>query len=115
MAVTWVVTNIEKVAKEGSLSDVCKHVYWTAYEQEKVADSSVPSGYIFYEGRVYGKETLGEADSSKFTAFADITLATAVSWVKDILGADKVAEIETSVAAKLAEQKAPEYTIGVPW
>ena len=47
--------------------------------------------------------------------FADLTEATVVGWIKDKLGADKVANIEAQLQAQLDEQTAPTKATGVPW
>ncbi len=47
--------------------------------------------------------------------FADLTEDTVVGWVKDKLGADKVANIEAQLQAQLDEQTAPTIATGLPW
>ena len=55
------------------------------------------------------------ADSSSFTAYADIKESDAVSWAKAAIGADEVTAIETSIATQITEAKTPTSTSGVPW
>ena len=47
--------------------------------------------------------------------FADLTEDTVVGWIKDKLGADKVATIEAQLQAQLDEQTAPTIATGLPW
>ena len=56
-----------------------------------------------------------EADSSSFTAYADIKASDAIAWAKAVLGADQVSAIETGIAAQITEAKTPTVTAGVPW
>ena len=104
MAVTWDVVNLDTTKTVGSLSDVVTIVHWTA--------SDADGDHI---GSAYGSVGLAEADSGSFTAYADITKANAIAWAKAALGADKVTDIETGIAAEIAESKTPTKTSGVPW
>jgi len=104
MAVTWNVVSLDTTKTVGSLSDVVTTVHWTA--------SDVDGDHT---GSSYGSVGLAEADSGSFTAYADITKDNAVAWAKAALGADEVANIETSIAAQITESKTPTKTTGVPW
>ena len=104
MAVTWDVVNLDTTKTVGSLSDVVTIVHWTA--------SDADGDHI---GSAYGSVGLAEADSGSFTAYADITKANAIAWAKAALGSDKVTDIETGIAAEIAESKTPTKTSGVPW
>ena len=104
MAVTWDVVALDATKTVGSLSDVVTTVHWTASD----ADGD-------HSGYAYGSVGLAEADSSSFTAYADITKDNAISWVKTQLGSDEVTRIETDVAAQITEKKTPTVTAGVPW
>ena len=108
MAVTWNVVSLDSTKTVGSLSDVVTTVHWTASESETVGSDT-------YTGSSYGAVSLAEADSSSFTAYADIKESDAVAWTKDVLGADEVTRIEASIAAQITEAKTPTTTSGVPW
>jgi hypothetical protein len=108
MAVTWNVLGIRKLATEGSLSNVCKFIDWECKDSETVDDKLL-------RGYVCSDVVLSAADSSSFVAYADITSDMAVTWVKNILGTEKVAKIEAEVTRQITEQKTPTYTTGVPW
>jgi len=108
MAVTWSVASLDSTKTVGSLSDVVTTVHWTASDSETVGEET-------YTGSSYGSVGLAEADSSSFTAYGSITESDAVAWVKDVLGADEVTAIETSIAAQITEAKTPTTTSGVPW
>ena len=104
MAVTWNVVALDATKTVGSLSDVVTTVHWTASDTD--GD---------HTGSSYGSVGLAEADSSSFTAYADIKESDAVAWAKAALGADEVTNIETSIAAQITESKTPTSSSGVPW
>ena len=108
MAVTWNVVSLDSTKTVGSLSDVVTSVHWTASDSETVGEDT-------YTGSSYGSVSLAEADSSSFTAYADIKESDAVAWVKAKLGTDQVTAVETSVANQITEAKTPTVTTGVPW
>tara|TARA_R100001079_G_scaffold104467_1_gene71096 strand:- start:323 stop:649 length:327 start_codon:yes stop_codon:yes gene_type:complete len=103
MAVTWNVVSLDSTKTVGSLSDVVTTVHWTASDSD--GD---------HTGSSYGSIGLAEADSGSFTAYADITKANAIAWVKAALGSDEVTAIETRIAAQITESKTPTVSSGVP-
>jgi hypothetical protein len=69
-----------------------------------------------YTAGAYGTEAFeGDATADNFVAFADLTEATVIGWVKDRFGTDKVAEIEQVLNDKIAEQKSPAVVAELPW
>ena len=86
MAVTWSVVSLDSTKTVGSLSDVVTSVHWTASDSETVGEDT-------YTGSSYGSVSLAEADSSSFTAYADIKESDAIAWAKAVLGADQVSAI----------------------
>ena len=104
MAVTWDVVALDATKTVGSLSDVVTTVHWTASD----ADGD-------HSGYAYGSVGLAEADSSSFTAFADITKDNAITWAKAALGSSEVTAIETKIAAQITESKTPTVSSGTPW
>ena len=108
MAVTWGVVSLDSTKTVGSLSDVVTTVHWIASDSETVGENT-------YTGSSYGAVRLAEADSSSFTAYADIKESDAVTWAKAAIGTDEVTKIETGIADQITEAKAPTTTSGVPW
>jgi len=108
MAVTWSVGCLDSTKTVGSLSDVVTTVHWIASDSETVGEDT-------YTGSSYGSVSLADADSSSFTAYADIKESDAVAWAKAALGSDEVTAIETNIAAQITEAKTPTTTSGVPW
>lgn len=97
MAVTWTISTLERNTDDGVVV-----AHWQASDVD--GDHS---------GSSYG--TCGftpDADADGYTAYADITEAQAIEWVKAGVDADAV---EASIAAQIADSKAPAITAGVPW
>tara|TARA_R100000353_G_scaffold82936_1_gene62097 strand:- start:24 stop:338 length:315 start_codon:yes stop_codon:yes gene_type:complete len=104
MAVIWDIDSLDATKTVGSLSNVVTAVHWTASDLD--GD---------HAGYAYGSVGLAAADSSSFTAYADITKDNAIAWAKAALGTDEVTAIETRIAAQITESKTPTRTSGVPW
>ena len=97
MAVTWTISTLERNTDDGVVV-----AHWRASD----ADGE-------HSGSSYG--TCGftpDADADGYTAYADITEAQAIGWVKADVDADAV---EASIASQIADSKAPAITVGVPW
>ena len=112
MAVVWDVHSLDATKTVGSLSNVVTVVHWRATDSETVGSGD---SAVVHTGECYGSQTLAEADSGSFTAYADITKTEAIAWAKAALGSDEVTAIETQIAAQITESKTPTTTSGVPW
>ena len=99
---------------------------WTIANLERTNDDA--KGVVVAHYRcdgVDGEHSIGAYGTQSFTpdpsadgyvAFADLTEATVVGWVQNALGgAEKVAEIEAAIQAKIEEQKNPTVVAEVPW
>ena len=101
MAVTWTISTLERNTDDGVVV-----AHWRASDSETV-------GEVEHTGSSYG--TCGftpDADADGYTAYADITEAQVIGWVKADVDADAV---EASIASQIADSKAPAITTGVPW
>jgi len=101
MAVTWTISTLERNTSDDGV--VVAH--WRVIE--------VDGDHL---GSSYG--TCGftpDAEAEGYTAYADITEAQAIGWVKESIGEEGVTAIEDSIAAQLAEKKAPAISVGTPW
>lgn len=97
MAVTWTISTLERNTDDGVVV-----AHWRASD----ADGE-------HTGSSYG--TCGftpDADADGYVAYADITETQVIEWVKADVDADAV---EASIAAQIADSKAPAITTGVPW
>ena len=101
MAVTWTISTLER----NSSDDGVIVAHWRASDVD--GDHS---------GSSYG--TCGftpDSSADGYTAYADITEAQAIGWVKDSMGEEAVTALEDSIAVQIADSKAPAITAGTPW
>lgn len=97
MAVTWTISTLERNTEDGVVV-----AHWQA--------SDVDGDHT---GKSYGTCSFTpDADADGYTAYADITETQVIEWVKADVDADAV---EASIAAQIADSKAPAITAGVPW
>ena len=70
-----------------------------------------------HSASAYGTQSFTpDPEADGYIAFADLTEATVIEWVQSALGgAEKVAEIEAAIQAKIDEQKNPTVVSGLPW
>ena len=69
-----------------------------------------------FSGYAYGSAGLTLDPEAEFVAFADLTEAQIVGWVKDGLGEDQVAAYEASVTKQIDDQKNPPVVRpDLPW
>ena len=105
MAVTWTIATLER----NSSDDGVVVAHWRASDSETV-------GEVEHSGSSYG--TCGftpDSTADGYTAYADITEAQAIEWVKASMGEEAVEALESSIAAQIEESKAPATAAGVPW
>jgi len=101
MAVTWTISTLERNTDDGVVV-----AHWRASDSETV-------GEVEHSGSSYG--TCGftpDSTADGYTPYADVTEAQAIGWVKADVDADA---IEASIAAQIADSKAPAISTGVPW
>jgi len=109
MAVEWKVVSTDRETTNNGVTTA----HWTASDTEVVGSEE---SAVTHYGSSYG--TCGytpDSTAEDFTAYASLTEATVVGWVKETLGADAVAETEASIAAQIADSKEPANASGVPW
>lgn len=101
MAVNWTISQLERNTEDDGV--IVAH--WRA--------SDVDGDHL---GSSYG--TCGftpDSSADGYTAYADITEAQAIGWVKDSMGEEAVTGVEDSIAAQIADSKAPSVVAGTPW
>jgi len=109
MAVTWTISTLERNTSDDGV--VVAH--WRASDSEVVGTGD---DAVTHSGSSYG--TCGftpDSSADGYTAYANITEAQAIGWVKDSMGEEAVTGVEDSIAAQIADSKAPAITAGVPW
>ena len=105
MSVTYTIGTLERNTSDDGV--IVAH--WRASDSEVVGEDT-------HSGSSYG--TCGftpDATADGYTAYADITEAQAIEWVKASMGEDAVESLESSIAAQIEESKAPATSAGVPW
>lgn len=109
MTTIWKVLQTEReLANEGIT--VC---HWSVVSSETVGSGEEA---VVHEATAVGSCSLTpDHTASDFIAYADVTEANAVAWVKASLGVDEVSSIESSLAAQITESKTPTSGLGVPW
>jgi hypothetical protein len=95
---TWKIANLERETEDGFV--------FTAHYTVNADDGTYISG-------AYG--SLGFERPDNLVPFSQLTEATVISWVKEKLGEEKVAEIEAALQSQINEQKHPTKAAGVPW
>ena len=101
MAVTWEISTLER----NSSDDGVIIAHWRASDVD--GDHS---------GSSYGTCSFTPNSSAEgFIPYADITEEQAIGWVKDSMGEEAVTAVEDSIAAQIADSKAPSVAVGTPW
>ena len=101
MAVTWTISTLER----NTTDDGVIVAHWRASDVD--GDHS---------GSSYGTCSFTPDSSAEgFIPYADITETQAIGWCEDSMGEETVTAVEDSIAAQIAESKAPAITTGTPW
>ena len=104
MAITynWTIGNLERNTSDNGV--VVAHYRVDAVDGEYTAGAYGSLGFT------------PDATADDFIAFDDLTKADVIGWVQNALGgAEKVAEIEAALQAKIDEDKNPTVVAGLPW
>ena len=109
MAVTWTISTLERNTSDDGV--VVAH--WRASDSEVVGTGD---DAVTHSGSSYGTCSFTpDSSADGYTAYADITEAQAIGWVKGSMGEEAVTALEDSIAAQIADSKAPAITAGTPW
>ena len=111
MAATWKIVQLERNSKAPNKDGVIV-AHWDCTDSETVGTGD---DAVDHYGRMYGSISWAP-DSTKegYIKWSDLTEADVIGWVHASEDVDKDA-IEASVAAQIAESKAPKVTMGMPW
>ena len=101
MAVTWTISTLER----NSSDDGVIVAHWRASDVDGDHSGSSYSTCSFTP----------DSSADGYTAYADITEEQAIGWVKDSMGEEAVTGVEDSIAAQIADSKAPSVVAGTPW
>jgi hypothetical protein len=95
MTITWTIAQLDRQTSDGLVT--------TAHWRIDAVDGEYSAG-------TYG--TVGFERGTSFTAYASLTQAQVIAWVKDKLD---VEAIEAGLQTQIDAQKAPTTATGVPW
>ena len=100
MTVIWNISTLERNTDNGVVV-----AHWRASDVD--GDHS---------GSSYG--TCGftpDASADGYVAYDNLTEENVIDWVKDSMGEEAVTGVEDSIAAQIADSKAPAISVGTPW
>lgn len=105
MSANWKIAALEAYPQAEGQVDVVFTIHWRA---ELSQDDKTASNY--------GSVGVTYVAGSPFTPFASLTEEQVVGWAKEALGAEKVAQIEASLATQLADLLNPTVVSPpLPW
>jgi len=102
----WAIANLERESADG-------YVFTAHYVVAAISDELDAEGNP-YTASAYGSIGL-ERPSKKLIPFENLTAEIVTGWVKDKLGADKVAAVEAALTAQIEERINPTKLSGLPW
>jgi hypothetical protein len=96
----WKISNLDRNTADGFVQTV----HWNASQVDGEFSAST-----------YSTASFTKEDGINYVPYASLTEEVVIGWVKASLGAEGVAAIDDSLAAQIAEQKAPKVAVGLPW
>ena len=100
MTATFKITQMDRLTADGFVVTV----HWTASQVDGE-----------YTASTYSTVSFTEQPGQSLIPYEDLTEAQVIQWVKDSLGSEGVAAIDTALANNIADQKAPKVASGTPW
>lgn len=105
LEIKWVVEQMNCYPEKDGETDVVFTVHWRV----NGADGS-------YSGTNYGTQGVTYEPGTPYTPYENLTQDQVVGWVKDAMGEERVAEIESNVAKQIENQKNPPVVSPpLPW
>lgn len=103
---TWEIAELERNTSDGGVITA----HWRVKAEEVV------DGEITNSASRYGSVSFTpDSSAGDFIAYADLTEANVIQWVKDSMGADEVSTLEAAVDTELEAVKNPTVSWGKPW
>lgn len=96
--ITWNIAQLERETLDGYV--------FTAHYTVDAKDEAYSSG-------AYG--SVGLERPENLQPFADLTKEQVIEWVKEKLGEESVANVETALLNQIEEQRFPSKASGTPW
>ena len=110
MAIAWKITKTEynTDSDKGIV-----HAEWQCTNSEVVGSGD---SAVTHTGTVVGMESYTpDPSAAGYKAYASVTEANVIAWIKATLTDAVVTEVETKVAAQITKSKTPPTAWGVPW
>ena len=99
---------MQSYPQSAGFTDVVFNVNWVLTGTETVGDAT-------YVAPLYNSAAIA-LDPDNYIPYADLTEAEVIGWVKNALGADRVAYFESNVMQQLADQiNPPVVVLPLPW
>jgi len=108
MAVTWTISTLERNTDNGVVV-----AHWRATDSEVVGTDD---DAVTHSGSSYG--TCGftpDASADGYVDYDSLVEEDVIGWIKDSMGEEAVTGVEDSIAAQIADSKAPAISVGTPW
>ena len=110
MAIEWKITETEYN------NDSDKGIIQAAWQCTNSEVVGSGDSAVTHTGTVSGMESYTpDASAAGYKAYASVTQANVVAWIKATLGSEEVTNVETKVAAQITKSKTPSTSWGVPW
>ena len=101
MAVTWTISTLERNTSDDGV--IVAHYRVSDVDGDHTGSSYGTCGFT------------PDSSADGYTPYADITETQAIGWVKGSMGEEAVTGVEDSIAAQIADSKAPAVSVGTPW
>jgi len=100
---TWDCKTVDVYPTHDGHSDVVYVVHWRLNAESDQQDAEGNN----YSASVYGTHSVNADDISDFIPFADLTNEIVTGWVTTGMGDDEVANLKSSLDAKIADEITP--------
>lgn len=118
---TWFVESLDCLPSVNGQTNVVSNVHWrvNGYSSETTTITNIDGTVITkptYTATSYGAKVLIYTSGTPFTAYASLTEATIIKWVKEAMGSEQVASIQTNLDNQIATlTNPPIITPPLPW
>ena len=96
----WNIAQLERHLSDGAV--------YTAHWTVNLQDQGESAG-------AYGSIGFSDPDPTNFTPYDQLTQEQVIGWVKDTLGEEQVASIETGLSNQIEQKLHPADAQGLPW
>lgn len=102
---TWNIVAMDSYPEYAGEPDVVFTTHWTVSGTDGT-----------YTGSAYGTQAIQLSDTEPFIPYDQITLAQAIQWTQDSMGAEAVASLEANIDQQIANQANPPVVqLPLPW